>query len=71
MKKYLVIFEKTDSGYSAYVPDLPGCVASGPDKESVEKLIYEAIIFHIEGLLEEGLTIPESRTESALMVFSN
>lgn len=67
MKKYLVIFEKTDTGYSAYVPDLPGCVASGSDKQQTEQFIREAIIFHIEGLKLEGLAIPESRSESELL----
>ena len=52
MRKYLIIIEKTDTGYSAFVPDLPGCIASGRTKEIVEKYIYEAIQFHIEGLKE-------------------
>jgi predicted RNase H-like HicB family nuclease len=52
MIRYLVVFEKTDTGYSAFVPDLPGCVATGPDKPGTEKSIYEAIQLHIEGLKE-------------------
>ena len=46
MKKYVVIFEKTATGYSAYVPDLPGCIATGKTKLVAEKNIYEAILFH-------------------------
>ncbi|MBF0205690.1 MAG: type II toxin-antitoxin system HicB family antitoxin [Oligoflexia bacterium] len=69
MQKYLVIFEKTQSGYSAYVPDLPGCISEGKNKEETEKNIYEAIKFHIEGMIEEGLSIPESRSESELIIF--
>jgi predicted RNase H-like HicB family nuclease len=57
--KYAVIFEKGDTSYGAYVPDLPGCVAVGESLEEVKRLIREAIAFHIEGLREEGLPIPE------------
>ena len=70
MRKYLVIFEKTATGYSAYVPDLPGCIATGPDKEACEKNIYEGIKFHLEGLEEEGLEVPKSSSEAEVMVFS-
>lgn len=70
MKKFLVIIEKTDSGYSAYVPDLPGGIATGDTKAQAEKNIYEAIQFHLEGMLEEGLEIPESNSESEIMVFA-
>jgi predicted RNase H-like HicB family nuclease len=64
MRKYLVIIEKTNTGYSAYVPDLPGCIATGRTKEKVEKLIYEAIRFHLDGLKESNLPIPLNRTEA-------
>lgn len=57
--RYAVIYEKGETSYGAYVPDLPGCVAVGESREEVEKLIREAIQFHIEGLREEGLPIPE------------
>jgi len=70
MKKYLVIFEKTETGFSAYVPDLPGCIAASQTKLETEKLIYEAIQFHLEGIILDGLTIPENRSESELMVFA-
>lgn len=69
MNKFLVIFEKTDTGYSAYVPDLPGCAATGKTKSDIERNIYEAIKFHVEGLKKEGLSIPDSKTESEIIVF--
>lgn len=51
---YLVIIEKTDTGYSAYVPDLPGCITVGDTKEEVQAHIKEAIQLHIEGMREDG-----------------
>ncbi|PKQ70341.1 type II toxin-antitoxin system HicB family antitoxin [Raineya orbicola] len=67
--KYLVIFEKNpDGGYGAYVPDLPGCVAVGETHTEVSQLIEEAIKFHIEGLLEEGLEIPEPTSIESKLV---
>ncbi len=59
MYKYFIIFEKTKTGYSAYSPDVPGCIATGKTKKSTEKNMKEAIEFHIEGLLQEGLKIPK------------
>jgi predicted RNase H-like HicB family nuclease len=56
--KYAVVFEKGPTSYGAYVPDLPGCVAVGDTLEEVELLIQEAIQFHIEGMREDGDTIP-------------
>ena len=70
MKRYLLIFEKTSTGYSAYVPDLQGCIATGRTKATTEKQIFEAIKFHIEGLEEEGLPIPVSVSESEFLVFA-
>lgn len=64
MKEYLVIIEKTKTGYSAYSPDLPGCAATGKDKAEVEKNMHEAIQFHLDGLKEEGYLIPEPATYS-------
>lgn len=58
MMKYLVVIEKTEYGYSAYSPDLPGCVAAGSTKEEVEQLIQESITFHVDGLKEEGEEVP-------------
>lgn len=68
MKKFLIIIEKTNTGFSAYVPDLPGCIASGETKGETEQNMAEAIRFHIEGMELEGLPIPESSTESEMMV---
>ncbi|MFO0458342.1 MAG: type II toxin-antitoxin system HicB family antitoxin [Burkholderiales bacterium] len=55
---YVVIIEKGDSSYGAYVPDLPGCVAVGETQDEAMKLIQEAIEYHIEGLKEDGLHVP-------------
>ena len=70
MKRFLVIFEKTDTGYSAYVPDLPGCIATGETKEEAEKNIYEAIELHIEGIADEGLRLPEIKSESEVVLMN-
>lgn len=56
--RYAVVIEKTDNNYSAYVPDLPGCVATGNTVKTVEAEIRDAIRFHIEGLREDGLPVP-------------
>jgi len=65
--KYAVVFEKTPNNYSAYVPDLPGCVATGATREEVERNIREAIAFHLEGLRREGEPIPEPGSWSELV----
>ena len=70
MQKYLIIIEETKTGYSAYSPDLQGCIATGRTKPEIEQNIYEAIKFHIEGLLEEGLIIPTGKAEAEVMVFN-
>jgi predicted RNase H-like HicB family nuclease len=57
--RYAVIIEKAAGNYSAYVPDLPGCVATGATVEAVEHEIREAIRFHIEGLKADGLEVPQ------------
>ena len=57
--KYAVVIEKAQSNYSAYVPDLPGCVATGTTIEEVEKEIREAIEFHIEGMRQDGEIVPQ------------
>ncbi len=57
--RYAVVIEKADNNYSAYVPDLPGCVATGPTLQTVENEIRDAIRFHIDGLKEDGQPIPE------------
>ncbi|GAX42607.1 hypothetical protein NIES4075_36090 [Tolypothrix sp. NIES-4075] len=60
--RYAIVIEKAANNYSAYVPDLPGCVASGANIQEVNQQIKEAIAFHLDGLREEGLPIPEPTT---------
>lgn len=57
--RYAIVIEKAENNYSAYVPDLPGCIATGKTLEETEQQMREAIEFHIEGMLEDGLEIPE------------
>jgi len=57
LMRYAVVIEKANGNYSAYVPDFPGCVATGDTVEAVEREIREAIRFHIEGLKDDGLPI--------------
>ncbi len=56
--RYAIVIEKAETNYSAYVPDLPGCVATGASIQEVEAEIREAIAFHIEGLREDGDVVP-------------
>ena len=65
MKQYAIVLEKAGSNYSAYVPDLPGCVATGATLEEAGHLLREAIELHLEGMHEDGEAIPEpsSRVE--------
>jgi predicted RNase H-like HicB family nuclease len=65
--KYLVVVEKSENGFGAYVPDLPGCVAVADKRDEVVSLIQEAIEFHIEGLKESGDPVPEPTTQSELV----
>jgi len=69
MIEYTVILERGDTNWSAYVPDLPGCVAAAETRDETEKLIREAVALHIQLLREDGDPIPESRVEaSSVMV---
>ena len=61
--RYAIVIEKTEGNYSAYVPDLPGCVATGATVAEVETEMREAIVFHIEGLREDGLPIPNAESQ--------
>lgn len=63
--KYLVIIEPTPTGFSAYSPDLPGCVSTGTTRAEVEQNMQEAIAFHVEGLQLEGLPVPPPTVQSA------
>jgi predicted RNase H-like HicB family nuclease len=56
--RYAIVIEKAEDNYSAYVPDLPGCIATGATVQEVESEIREAIVFHLEGLREDGLPLP-------------
>jgi predicted RNase H-like HicB family nuclease len=60
--RYAIVIEKANRNYSAYVPDLPGCVATGATVEEAEWEILEAIRFHLDGMREDGLPIPEPTT---------
>ena len=57
--RYAVVIEKADGNYSAYVPDLPGCVATGDTVTAVESEIRDAIRFHIDGLQADGMVVPQ------------
>jgi len=70
MNRYLIIIEETKTGFSAYSPDLDGCVATGADRDEVEQEMKEAIKFHLEGLKEEHLTIPTPHSFSTYLEIS-
>ena len=61
---YLIIIEKTNTGFSAYVPDLPGCIATGKTREIVRRRMREAVEFHVEGLRLEGMPVPPPSSEA-------
>ena len=65
MMKYLIIVEKSETGYSAYSPDLSGCIATGDTQNEAERNMHEAIEFHIEGLKKEGFEIPLPTSHSS------
>ena len=62
--QYSVVIETTETGYSAYSPDLEGCVATGPTRQEVEQAMREAIEFHLDGLKDEGYPIPTPQSYS-------
>ena len=65
--RYLVVVEKGPKSFGAYVPDLPGCIAAGESREEALTLIREAIEFHLEGLKEEGQSIPDPSSSSEVV----
>jgi predicted RNase H-like HicB family nuclease len=65
MKKFLMVIEETSTGYSAYSPDLLGCISTGGTREEVERNMREAIEFHLEGMRLEGMEVPDPHTYSA------
>ncbi len=68
MYRFLVVVENAGQNYSAYSPDLPGCVATGATRDDAEKNMYEAIQLHIDGLKEDGLPIPSSNATADYVV---
>jgi predicted RNase H-like HicB family nuclease len=62
MTRYVALIGKTDTGYSAHVPDLPGCIAAAETYDEIVSLIHEAVEFHIEGMLLHGEQVPEPIT---------
>ncbi len=61
MHRFLVVIEKAEGNYSAYSPDLPGCIATGDTREQAEQNMHEAVRMHVDGLLEDKLPVPESQ----------
>jgi predicted RNase H-like HicB family nuclease len=64
MYRFLIVIEKTENNYSAYAPDLPGCIATGATKEDAGRNMREALELHIKGLIEDGLAVPEPTASS-------
>jgi predicted RNase H-like HicB family nuclease len=64
VKEYVVIYEHTGNNWAAYSPDVPGCMATGQTREEVEHNFKDALVFHIEGLKESGLPVPEPSSET-------
>jgi len=62
MYRFLVVIEKANGNYSAYSPDLPGCVATGETREEAEQNMHGAVEMHVQGLLEDNLPVPESQS---------
>lgn len=60
MYRFLIVIEKANGNYSAYCPDLPGCVATGKTREETERNMHEAVEMHVQGLLEDKISIPDS-----------
>ncbi|HXC25205.1 MAG TPA: type II toxin-antitoxin system HicB family antitoxin [Gemmatimonadaceae bacterium] len=65
MTKYLIVLEETPTGFSAYSPDIPGCIATGRNREEVEREMHDAIAFHLAGLHASGLEAPKPVSSSA------
>jgi predicted RNase H-like HicB family nuclease len=62
MHRFLIVIEKAENNYSAYCPDLPGCVATGTTREEAENNMHGAVKMHIEGIIEDNLPIPQSQS---------
>ena len=68
MYRFLGVIEKANGNYSAYSPDLPGCVATGVTREEIERNMHETIEMHVRGLLEDNLPVPESHSFAEYIV---
>ncbi len=68
MHKFLIVIEQIKKNFSAYCPDLPGCIATGKTREQAEENMYDAIKMHLEGLIEDRKPIPRSRAISEYIV---
>ena len=66
--KYLIVIEKANYNYSAYLPDVPGCIATGDTVEETKKNITEALAMHMQGLAEDGLSSPEPKAKADYVV---
>ncbi len=70
MQRFLIIIEDAGTNFSAYSPDLPGCVTTGKTREETRKNMYEAIGLHLEGMAEDGLPIPQSKSTAEVIVIN-
>ena len=70
MKRYAIVVERAGANYAAYVPDLPGCVATGATVEETERLLREAIELHVAGMREDGLPVPDPSSVVAYLEVS-
>ena len=70
MHRFLIVIEKADGNYSAYSPDLPGCVATGRTRDQAARNMHEAIEVHVRGLLEDKLPVPQSRSYAEYVAIS-
>jgi len=68
MRRFLIVIEKAKGNYSAYSPDLPGCVATGKTQEETEKNMYEAIKMHVQGLIKDKLAVPKPQSISEYLL---
>ncbi len=68
MHRFLIVIENAGENFSAYAPDLPGCVATGETREETERRMYEAIQLHVEGLLEDKQPVPASTSFAEYIV---
>jgi len=68
MHRFLIVIEKAKGNYSAYVPDLPGCIAAGKTREEAEKNIYEAIEMHIKGMEEDRIPVPKPQAVAEYVI---